>query len=66
MKFRHYLETIAGVDIYPLISLLIFFIFFLALLVYLYRTDKKSVFQMKSIPLDNETDTPQTTHNVPS
>jgi cytochrome c oxidase cbb3-type subunit 3 len=66
MKFRHYLETITGVDIYPLISLLIFFVFFLALLVYVVRADKKSVFQMKSIPLDGDADMPQTNNNTRS
>ena len=53
MKFRNYLETIAGVEIFPLISLLIFFIFFVGLLVYVIRLDKKSVNGMKNIPLND-------------
>lgn len=53
MKFRNYLETIAGVEIFPLISLLIFFLFFVGLLVYVFRLDKKSVDRMKSIPLND-------------
>ena len=65
MKFRHYLETITGVELYPLISLAIFFLFFLALLVYVIRADKKEVFEMKSLPLDNETDTPNPLNNAP-
>ena len=53
MKFRTYLETIAGIEIFPLISLLIFFIFFIGLLVYVVRLDKKSVNGMKNIPLND-------------
>lgn len=53
MKFRNYLETIAGVEIFPLISLLIFFIFFVGLLIYVIRLDKKSVNGMKNIPLND-------------
>lgn len=53
MKFRNYLETIAGVGIFPLISLIIFFVFFVALLFYVFKLDNKSVNQMKNIPLND-------------
>lgn len=56
MKFKYYLETITGVSIYPMTSFMVFFFFFLALLVYLVRVDKKLVLEMKSIPLDKEPD----------
>jgi cytochrome c oxidase cbb3-type subunit 3 len=52
MKFRNYLETIAGIDIYPLISLIIFFVFFVSLLIYVVRLDKKTVERMANIPLN--------------
>ncbi|KQS27939.1 c-type cytochrome [Dyadobacter sp. Leaf189] len=53
MKFRTYLETIAGIGIYPMISLVIFFVFFLALLIFVFRIDKKSLSKMESIPLQD-------------
>lgn len=53
MKFINYLESIAGIAIYPMISLLIFFIFFFALIVYLIREDKEHITALKNIPLDN-------------
>jgi hypothetical protein len=56
MKFIHYLKSIAGVDIYPLISLLIFFVFFAFLLLYVFRADKKHIAELKNIPLDNQQD----------
>ncbi|PWJ59253.1 cytochrome c oxidase cbb3-type subunit 3 [Dyadobacter jejuensis] len=53
MKFRNYLETIAGIEVYPLISLVIFFVFFLGLLYYVFTMDKKSLDKMKNIPFDH-------------
>lgn len=53
MKFRNYLETIAGVGIYPLISLLIFFTFFVGLLFYVWGLDKRKLDKMRSIPLND-------------
>jgi hypothetical protein len=56
MKFKNYLESIAGIGIYPLISLLIFFIFFLLLTIWAIRVRKDYVADMKQIPLsENET-----------
>jgi cytochrome c oxidase cbb3-type subunit 3 len=52
MKFIHYLESITGVSIYPLISLLVFFVFFVSLTVYVIRADKKRIHEIKNIPLD--------------
>ena len=53
MKFRTYLENIAGVGIFPMISLIIFFVFFISLLAFVYRMDKKIVNQIKNIPLND-------------
>jgi cytochrome c oxidase cbb3-type subunit 3 len=53
MKFRTYLETIAGIGIYPLISLLIFFVFFVSLIIFVVRIDKKSLQNMESMPLND-------------
>lgn len=47
------LEQIGGVEIYPIISLLIFFILFSAM-VYLVMTSKKEyIDEMKNLPLDD-------------
>lgn len=53
MKFRHYLENIAGIGIYPLISLMIFFVFFISLIIFVLRIDKKSLQNMESMPLSD-------------
>lgn len=49
---KKYAETMDNISIYPLISLMIFFIFFIALLVYVKKMDKKSVKILANIPLD--------------
>jgi cytochrome c oxidase cbb3-type subunit 4 len=54
MKFIHYLEKIAGVEIFPLISLLIFFLFFFLLTVWALRVNKEYIAELKQIPLDNK------------
>lgn len=59
MSFIHYLESIAGIAIYPLISLFVFFIFFTLLALYAIRADKKLISELKNIPLDkNENQQP--------
>lgn len=55
MKFvKHHLETISGIEIYPLISLCIFFVFFIGLVVYVVKMNKKYVEAMESLPLEKE------------
>ena len=51
------METIAGIEIYPVISFIIFFTFFLVLTIYVIKADKKIFNEISNIPLnDNETD----------
>jgi cytochrome c oxidase cbb3-type subunit III len=54
MKFKHYLETIAGVDIFPMISLIVFFVFFIVLLWYVVTSDKNEILAMKQLPLEQD------------
>jgi cytochrome c oxidase cbb3-type subunit IV len=52
---KHFLEDIAGIEIYPMISLLIFFLFFLGLGVYVVKMRKQHARYMAARPLDIET-----------
>ena len=54
MKFINYLETIAGVSIYPLVSLILFFVFFSAVTFYVIKADKKYIERAKNIPLEQD------------
>ncbi|MFI5187262.1 MAG: CcoQ/FixQ family Cbb3-type cytochrome c oxidase assembly chaperone [Chitinophagales bacterium] len=51
MKFINYIEKISGVDIYGLISLLIFVLFFTVMLTWVFRVDKKKIKEISEIPL---------------
>ncbi len=50
---KHNMETIDGVEIFPIISFLIFFTLFVGVLVYVIRKDKKSIEEVSLLPLDN-------------
>lgn len=54
LKFiKHNMETIAGIEIFPLISFILFFAFFVGLIIYAMRLSKSSVDEMSSIPLND-------------
>jgi cytochrome c oxidase cbb3-type subunit 4 len=52
---KKYAETIDGIQIYPLISLVIFFLFFVVLLYYVKKMDKSKAKAISRIPLDEQT-----------
>jgi len=55
--FKHNLETIAGVEIYPILSLLIFFLFFVGLYTWTYTYKKEKITEMSNLPFsDTEND----------
>ncbi|AGC75324.1 Cbb3-type cytochrome oxidase component FixQ [Nonlabens dokdonensis] len=51
------LENIDGVEIYPIISLLIFFIFFTALFWWVFTAKKKHIEEVSNIPLTDDAST---------
>jgi hypothetical protein len=57
--YKQILESIQGVDIWPVISLVIFFIFFVGILVKVALIDKKFIKKMEEMPLDDGTETDQ-------
>ena len=51
---KGHLNDIDGVEIYPIISFLIFFTFFIGLSIYVFRMKKNRIEELKNIPLDEE------------
>ncbi|MCS6823636.1 MAG: CcoQ/FixQ family Cbb3-type cytochrome c oxidase assembly chaperone [Cytophagaceae bacterium] len=51
---KHHLTSISGIDIYPLISFLMFFVFFIALTIWVLRADKTYIQKLKNIPFDEK------------
>ncbi|WP_179334437.1 CcoQ/FixQ family Cbb3-type cytochrome c oxidase assembly chaperone [Winogradskyella costae] len=54
---KGHLESITGIEIYPMISLLIFFIFFVVLFYWVITAKKEYITTVSNIPLDNQNDT---------
>lgn len=55
LKFvKHHMESITGIEIYPVISLLIFFIFFVVLFYWVMTAKKDYINSVSQIPLDNQ------------
>jgi cbb3-type cytochrome oxidase subunit 3 len=52
MKFKNYLEQIHGVQIYPMISLVLFGLIFIGVVAYVFTADKKSMNDKANIPLN--------------
>lgn len=53
-QIKHNMETISGIEIYPIISLLIFFIFFVGLGVWVSTYKKDKINELSQIPLENQ------------
>ena len=58
--FKYYFEQIHNVAIWPMISLAIFFIFFLCLILWVVKVDKLYISEMENLPMD------ETDYNNPS
>lgn len=55
LKFiKHHLDTIAGIGIYPVISFVLFFGFFLGVLLWLWKADRSHIDHMSALPLVRE------------
>ncbi len=55
LKFiKGHMESIEGIEIYPMISLLIFFIFFAALFWWVFTAKKEHIKEVSNIPLETE------------
>jgi len=51
--YNHILQSIEGITVYPIISLTIFFIFFVLLLYMVFSYDRKWLDSMAAKPLDD-------------
>ncbi|XCF07660.1 CcoQ/FixQ family Cbb3-type cytochrome c oxidase assembly chaperone [Tamlana crocina] len=57
LKFvKNHMESITGIEIYPIISLLIFFTFFVVLFWWVFTAKKDYIKTVSHIPLDHQND----------
>lgn len=55
LKFiKQNMETIAGIEIFPIISLLIFFSFFIGLYWWVFTYKKDKIQELSNLPLDDK------------
>jgi len=52
--YKEILRSISDIDIFPIIAIVIFFLFFMGLLVWVFRMDKKHVNHMSNMPLKDD------------
>ncbi len=53
MKFITYLEKISGVSVYPLVSLILFFVFFLMISYMVFKTSPEQMAEYENIPFND-------------
>ncbi|WPO77456.1 CcoQ/FixQ family Cbb3-type cytochrome c oxidase assembly chaperone [Flavobacterium sp. KACC 22761] len=53
-QIKHNMETISGVEIYPILSLMIFFLFFVGLAFWVFSYKKDKIKEMSEIPLNED------------
>jgi cytochrome c oxidase cbb3-type subunit 4 len=62
--YKNVLQSIDNIEIWPVISFVIFFSFFLGLLIWVFTADQKYIQKMKSLPIEdknNQNETSQST-----
>lgn len=51
---KEYLQSIDGALIYPIISLIVFILFFAIIIVWLFKVDKNYLKKMENLPLEKD------------
>lgn len=55
LKFvKNHMESIAGIEIFPIISLIIFFTFFMLLFWWVFTAKKEYINEVSNLPLENQ------------
>lgn len=52
--YKEVLRSISGIEIWPIVSLAIFFGFFVGLLLWVWLVDKKYIERMSKMPMDGD------------
>ncbi len=62
LKFiKHNLESIEGVEIYPIISLVLFFLVFSTMIIFVLRLPKRRIDNLSNLTFDNDINTKEQT-----
>lgn len=51
---KGHMDSISGIEIYPILSLIIFFVFFVVLFLWVMTYSKESIDELSNIPLNED------------
>ena len=51
--YKELLQSIEGIELYPVISLIVFILLFTGVVIWILKLDKKYVKEMESLPLED-------------
>jgi len=54
--YKNVLQNINNIEIWPILSFVIFFVFFLCLLWWVFKVDKEFISRMAALPFDDSND----------
>ena len=52
--YKEILQSIEGVSVYPIISLVVFVLFFAVILIWMFKVDKNYIKKMENLPFEKE------------
>ena len=52
--YKELLQSIDGVSLYPVISLIVFVLFFVIILIWMFKVDKNYIKKMENLPLEKD------------
>lgn len=52
--YKEILQSIEGVSVYPIISLVVFVLFFAVILIWMFKVDKSYIKKMENLPFEKE------------
>jgi len=52
--YKELLQSIEGVSIYPIISLVVFVLFFAVILIWMFKVDKNYIKKMENLPFEKK------------
>ena len=65
LKFiKHNMETIVGIEIFPIISVVLFFSFFVGLIIYAVKMKQSEVDEISALPLNDSLDTNNASNSI--
>ena len=52
--FKEVLQSIQGIEFYTIVSMIIFILFFIGMIIWLFKVDKKYIKDMSELPLEDD------------